>query len=415
MYGSFRSGKTNLSRKETIVIEIIFSLSLLGILSTFVLYPIWIFFLTLVLKNKSIQKNKITPTVSIIIVMCEDYHLLSEKLNNLLLLEYPTQLIDIIICIDGSITPQSKALIDKYPYNIVLVENKDHIGKNKSLNKAVQFAQGEILVFTDADAMLAPDSINTLVANFADKNIGGVCGEIQIVHNPIKAGKIEKGEISKAQHHYFSFDKWLKSLENKYGNISSNMGTLYAIRHELFQPILPTATDDLYNALSIILQNKRFVFESEAKLWIERPSSNAAHEIERRRRIVCCSLVGIFSRPQLLNPAYFGFFSINLLLNKVVRRLLPFFLISLFISNIIMLNRYVAVDILFIMQCIFYFLAIMYYAVFSVFFKSHFFLMRLFSVIFYFCIGNIGTLIGVIDFLRGKRIEKWVPVKKSPL
>jgi hypothetical protein len=29
----------------------------------------------------------------------------------------------------------------------------------------------------------------------------------------------------------------------------------------------------------------------------------------------------------------------------------------------------------------------------------------------YFCVGNYGVGLGVIDFLRGKRISRWDPVK----
>src|SRR6185503_15625649 len=52
--------------------------------------------------------------------------------------------------------------------------------------------------------------------------------------------------------------------EARLGSVTSNDGKLYAIRRELFRPIAPGATDDLFTCLSVVEQGRRFVFEPRA-------------------------------------------------------------------------------------------------------------------------------------------------------
>jgi cellulose synthase/poly-beta-1,6-N-acetylglucosamine synthase-like glycosyltransferase len=47
------------------------------------------------------------------------------------------------------------------------------------LNDAVRESKGEIVVFSDAAAILQPDSLRQLVANFADPKVGAAGGHIK--------------------------------------------------------------------------------------------------------------------------------------------------------------------------------------------------------------------------------------------
>ena len=215
-------------------------------------------------------------------------------------------------------------------------------------------------------------------------------------------------ELDTAQADYFRFDSLIKRLESQLGSISSNTGTLYAIRRALFQPVPPAVTDDLYVSLSIIKKNYQFIFEPDAKVYIKAPSINPAHEILRRRRIVSQSLRGIYLMKDLLNPFKYGFFSIRILINKIIRRLLPIFMLLIFFSSLVLSFHYLFFRIIFFLQIIFYLLAVSYLSLFQ--HTSHLRIVaRITSLAYYLCLGNFGTLLGLIDFLRGKRIVKWEP------
>ena len=201
-------------------------------------------------------------------------------------------------------------------------------------------------------------------------------------------------------------------MESRSGSITSNDGKLFAIRRELCSPVPPGVTDDLYMALNIIKKKKRFVFEPGAQAFVRLPSRSVKHEIERRRRIVSTSLMGIFLLREVLNPFKYGLYSINLFLNKILRRLLPVFLILLFTSSLYLAFFSPFYFIVFFLQLFFYSMALIYPLIFQKR-EGGQILNRIFSINFYFCVGNIGMLLGIFDFIMGKQIVKWTPVKND--
>ena len=269
------------------------------------------------------------------------------------------------------------------------------------MNKSVQAAKGDILIFSDANSHLDRNAITNLVAYFSDPEIGGVCGKLII----------QKGDgiIDIPQRNYFKFDEKIKILESSIGSVSANTGKLYAMRRELFQEIPPGVADDLYNCLSVCLAHKRFVYDPTAKVFIKAPSRTISHEIERRRRIVAISLRGIFLRKNLLNPLKYGLFSVNLLINKVLRRFLPIGLVTLFVSNLFLCFSSYWFFFPFGGQILFYAAGVLDIPLARL--SVNGIVKQITSTIFYFCIGNYGAFLGLMDFFKGKADEKWEPFR----
>jgi apolipoprotein N-acyltransferase len=115
---------------------------------------------------------------------------------------------------------------------------------------------------------------------------------------------------------------------------------------------------------------------------------------------------------EVLNPLKYGLYSINLFLNKILRRLLPVFLILLFASSLYLSFSSPFYFTAFLLQVLFYSMALIFPLVFQKR-KDRGIINRVCSIIFYFCIGNIGMLFGVFDFLMGKQTVKWTPIKKD--
>jgi hypothetical protein len=127
----------------------------------------------------------------------------------------------------------------------------------------------------------------------------------------------------------------------------------------------------------------------------------------RRRRIVARSLRGIFLKRALLNPLRHGGFALQLLVNKVCRRLLPLFLAFLLGSSLALAPRHPALWALVALQLAFYGLALAHLAL-----RARLpVLGRPASVAYYFCVGNLGTMLGLWDFLHGRESIKWDPLK----
>jgi hypothetical protein len=112
----------------------------------------------------------------------------------------------------------------------------------------------------------------------------------------------------------------------------------------------------------------------------------------------------------LLNPFKYGLFSLSLIINKIVRRLLPICLLFLFISSLFLSFYNMIFKIVLFPQIGFYFVAFSYWILFQ-HIPSLKIVRRISSLVYYFCLGNYGTLLGLFDFLMGRQIVKWKPVK----
>ncbi|MGD9161942.1 MAG: glycosyltransferase [Desulfobacteraceae bacterium] len=386
----------------TAISAIVFFLSLIAVSGFFIIYPLMILVISFFIRRKHIHHELKNPSISMIIVVRNGEDLIQEKIENAISIIYPSDQYEVIIFSDGS-TDRTVEKVNPFLNDRVhLYECGEHTGKIQGLNKAVEKSKGEILVFSDADAILDREAIIYMTEHFSDPQVGGVCGR-KIINE-------HKKSLAEAQVRYFSFDLWTKKVESRTGSITSNDGKLYAIRRDLFSPVPPGVMDDLYIALNVVRRKKRFIFESRALVSARIPSRSEKHEIERRRRIVCGSLTGIFLMRDVLNPFRYGLYSINLFLNKILRRLLPFFLILLFASSLCLSFSNLFYFMVFFLQALFYSMALIY----PLFFqkrKDRGTINRVCSIIFYFCIGNIGMLLGALDFFMGKKVIKWKPVK----
>lgn len=388
----------------TSISVMVFVFSLLAISGFFFIYPLVILAASLFRYKSPISPHFEQPYVSMIIVVRNGEDLIQKKIENAMSIDYPSDQYEIIIFSDGS-TDRTVETVKPFLNNRVhLYNSEEHAGKFQGLNKAVEASKGDILFFSDADAMLDPKAVVTMAKHFSDPQIGGVCGR-RIIGE-------QKKSLAEAQGRYFSFDAWTKKKESRFGSITSNDGKLFAIRRELFSPVPPGVTDDLYMALNIVKKKKRFVFESNAIAFIRLPSRSVKHEIERRQRIVSTSLMGIFLMRDLLNPFGYGLYSLNLFFNKILRRFLPVFLVLLFASNLSLSFYGPFYFIPFFFQVLFYSMALIYPLIFQKR-EDQGIISRASSIFFYFCIGNIGVLLGVFNFLMGKRIVKWTPIKND--
>jgi cellulose synthase/poly-beta-1,6-N-acetylglucosamine synthase-like glycosyltransferase len=385
------------------ILMFIYFMSLFAILSYFIFYPLMLIFIVFILKKKQpinkTEKNEF-PNISIIIVARNAEQFAKQKLLNTLSLQYPHDKMEILFYSDGSTDKTLKVAREfQMKHNIKILFSSEHLGKIHALNKLSNIAKGEILIFTDVDAILEGDCIYKLIPFFNDKHIGGICGK-RVIRKKNKS-------LETAQIKYFAFSTLIQKLESQIHSVTSNEGKLYAIRKKLFKPILNATTDDLFVCLSIVSQHYRFIFDSNLKAFIPIPSRSLKHEITRRRRIVSTSLRGIFYHYRLFNVFEYGIYSINLFLSKVLKRIIPFLLITLLISNIYIYNNNILFKMTLWLQVFFYLTPLALF-----FIKKPSPLKKLIEMVSYFVIGNIGTFLGVIDFIKGKKIDKWQPEKE---
>ena len=381
---------------------VIWVFSLLLILLVLIVNPFMIWIKYLIKGKKPARYSPdYRPSVSLVIVARNAENCVVKRLKNSLELVFPSEDHEIIFFSDGSTDNTLQYAKSVHSNKIRIFSSSEHLGKNNGLNQAIKECKGDILVLSDVDVMLDKDTILTLVKHFSDPEVGGVCGE--------KALLKVRMDMSTSQTYHIRFEKTIKELESLTGSISSNDGTLYAIRRNLYKPLPPGVTDDLYVCLSVVKQRSRFLYEPEAKAYIEPPSKSTRHEMVRRRRIVSNSLMGLYLMRELLNPFKYGTFAIILFINKVLRRMIPFCLILVFFSNLFLSFHSTTMEVFLFLQIAFYSLAASY----KLFFRKHSGLKKVTKIaalVYYFCVGNCGTLLGVLWFLKGSNMTKWEPI-----
>ncbi|MFW5803428.1 MAG: glycosyltransferase [Verrucomicrobiota bacterium] len=346
------------------------------------------------------------PTVTCIVAARNAETMIEAKVRNTLDIDYPEDKLNAIFCSDGS-TDRTAEILREQTANsprLHVLESNTHEGKIAALNRAAPQSTADLLLFTDVDARLDPNCLRALARHYADPAIGGVCGRRTIGE--------ETDTLHSAQNRHFRFHAGIQQIESQVSSITANEGKLYTMRRTLYRGIAPGVTDDLYTCLSVAAQGYRFIYEPQAVAHVPLPSRSLSHEIVRRRRIVSTSLRGIWLHRSLLNPFRHGILSAGLFINKILRRLLALFLLLLLISTCLLADHPL-------------FLALLVgQAVFYASIPTHLLCLRLhlhppiigkaLSTITYFCIGAFGSLLGFLDFLRGKTIDRWDPVKNSP-
>jgi len=296
---------------------------------------------------RRVNKGKYEPSVSLIIAAHNERETIARKLVNCLELEYPREKLQILVSLDGP-SDGTENIVWRYAARgIDVVYCSDHKGKAAAINRAVEEAGGEVLVFADARQRLDVLAIRELVANFRDPAIGVVSGALIL--------QDDRGrESSDGVGIYWRYEKWLRSQESRIHSILGATGAIYAIRRALFQPIPEgTILDDVAIPMQAVLCGWRSVYDPAARAY-DRVSESAEEEYQRKVRTLTGNYQLIAGMPRLLvpwrNPVFLQFVS-----HKVGRLLVPYFLISLFISNIFLLHGFYAA--VFSVQAVWYVLA----------------------------------------------------------
>ncbi len=285
-------------------------------------YAIWLWLYVRLRKLPVLQKP-ITPNVSIIIAARNEEVNLPAKLENLRILDYPRDRLQIVIASDGSTDRTTSILRENTPpiFPVILDESN---GKACALNESVKRATGEILVFLDARQYIEPNAVSELVSCFADSAVGAVSGELLLETS-------STAPSSDALGIYWKIEKALRKLESASGSVVGVTGAIYAIRRELYTEIPPgTILDDVFVPMNVARTGKRVVFQPSA-IARDRLFSEKGKEFSRKVRTLTGNYQLLRLSPWLLSPAnplLFRFIS-----HKLLRLLVPLLLVLMLVAS----------------------------------------------------------------------------------
>lgn len=369
------------------MLYIFISLALL-LLYIYIIYPLLLFFLKYFRKNTQYSDSNLDMhKISILIPVFNEEKNIRNKIKNILSQSYPKSNLEIIIASDGSYD-KTVPIAKKYKSEkLKIFDSKVRKGKNSVLNDAERLASGDILIFTDANAIFEENSIERLVIPFKDKSIGLVCGHLRYIKNSM-------GNVARGEGLYFRYEAIIKQLESDLGILPVVTGSIYAIRRELFVELEDEVANDFAHPVKIGAKGYKIVFQPEAIAY-EKATQSMREEFWRRARIVTRGFTAFF-RYFLKYKIYKGLRGLAYFSHKLLRWFVPIYLVILFISNLFLFDM-TFFKITFIVQIMFYFLAIL-----GMFLKA-----RFISVPFYFCLINLAALIGFIHYILGRRKTIW--------
>ncbi len=391
---------TRYAIRDTNIMELIFWLSLVVLAYTYFGYP-FLLWMGSKLFSKPVRKEQISPSVTFVVVAYNEEGYIGKKIDNILSLDYPKDKLEIIIGSDGSTDRTNEILDTKSPrqqvtkshvkYRVII--SKERRGKVSLLNEIVPQAKGEIIVFSDARQMFDVSALRELVSNFADEKVGCVSGELVFDDE-------EKSGVAGGVGFYWRYEKWMRKLESNIHSMVGATGAIYAIRKGLFTPPPPnTILDDVFIPLKVVQRRFRAIFDPQAKAF-DKVASTSREEFTRKVRTLAGNFQLFVLCRELFNPfkspVAFQFFS-----HKFLRAVAFLFLMSLFISNLFLMDKF-PYSITMVAQVIFYTTAIIGWMLEKASVKS-----RLCSIPYVFCVLNFAALKGFLNFLAGKYSVKW--------
>jgi len=395
----------------SILISLLFWISLGGIFYTYFGYPVLVFLLAKMIQKPEFHQTY-KPSVTLLIAAYNEETVIEEKIKNSLTIDYPKDLLQILVVTDGS-KDRTPEVAKRYaPYGIEILHEPERRGKMAAINRALPHARGEIVVFSDANNYYQPDTILKLIQPFGNTQVGGVTGAKVIGQGD--------GSLGASEGLYWKYESFIKKQESRAGSCTSAAGEVLAIRKNLYSPPPEhVINDDFYIAMQIIRNGYRLIYVPEAKS-IERVSPSAQDEIARRTRINAGRFQAIAMAKQIL-PFNRPLLVWQILSHKFLRPIVPFFMIGAALFNLISVFFPPAMKGFWILSkpysLIFLGLQFLFYTLAWVGRKAgnrgkQSKLVRLFYLPTFLTNSNYAALMGFFRFLRGNQSHMWERIQR---
>ncbi len=371
-------------------LQVLFWLAVGLIVYTFLGYPLLIGWLARC-AGHPIRRADITPKVTLIIPAYNEAPVIADKIENSLALDYPRDRLEIVVVTDGSDDETPRIATSYAECGVRLYHQPQRQGKIAAVNRVMPLIGGEIVVFTDADAMLERGALRALVRNFADPEVGGVAGEKRV-----RAG----GESL-----YWRYESYLKRCDSAVSSVMGAAGELFALRRELFQP--PEADsliEDFIMSLRLVEAGWRVVYELRA-VAREEGTTTLDGEWRRRTRIAAGGFQSIRRLPGMLHPKH-GRVAWQYISHRVMRwAVAPFLLPAVYLLNLALMTapfyRWIGLG-----QTAFYTVALLGYVL-----DRREIRRGPWHAVFYFCFTNLAALVGFWRYTTGSQPVAWAKAR----
>jgi cellulose synthase/poly-beta-1,6-N-acetylglucosamine synthase-like glycosyltransferase len=365
---------------------------------TYVGYPLLLFGISLCRRRRTVEQGYL-PFVSVLIAAYNEERSIGTKIEQTLALDYPPDLMEVLVLSDCSSDHTDDIVRCFTDRRVRLVRIPERHGKTHAQNEGAIIAKGSVLIFSDATTVYHPQALRLLASHYQDPKVGAVTGRNLYFdrggNSPTGAGTVL----------FWNYENLIKIMQSRISTLTGCVGCIYSVRTSAYTPLPDDVISDLVQPLKAIQKGYRVAFEGRA-LAHEETTNSSPEEFAMRVRVVTRGMRGLLTVPDLFNPLKHPWVSFQLISHKVLRWIVPFFLLVAFLSTCFAgESRWVSVA--FWLQASFYLLALL-----PLFAPLHKY-WKVLAIPHYFCTLNAAALVSLIELLRGKKYTIWQTVRKA--
>ena len=377
--------------------EILFWAACTMLIYVYVLFPLLIRLLASRF-GTALSEADLSLSVSIIVTAYNEEKGILEKLDNLLALDYPSDLVDIIVASDASSDATDQLVRDCGSKRVQLLRIEGRKGKTSCQNAAAASAQGEILVFTDATTRLDAAALRALVRRFDSADVGCVAGRLMYVSKT-------ESVTGRGGEAYWDYEIKLRMAESALGSLIGVSGCLYAVRRTAYREINPGLISDFVISMKMREQALRTVLAANA-VCFEETLNRGSQEMSMRVRVAIRSINALICERRFLNPWRYGLYALQLWSHKLLRYASPFLWLIALGTNLALAVKHPLYAVLLVCQ-----IAIILAGTVGFALQSRLENLGILSKPYYFLLTNIASFLAALRYARGERMVTWKPLR----
>ena len=352
-------------------------------------------------KKQELPTGDELPEVTLMICAYNEQDIVESKMENTHQIDYPK--LKVVWVTDGS-NDQTNDYLAKY-HDVEVIYSPERRGKTAALNHGLALVQSELVVMTDANTMLNPESIQEIVRCFMDPKVACVAGEKRV------AARHEGQVAAESEGLYWKYESTLKRWDGELYSAMGAAGELCAIRRSLYEPMPENALlDDFVMSLRMVDKGYKIAYTSEAYA-MEYGSANLEEESKRKRRIAAGGLQSIWWLRSMLNPLHQPVVAFQFISHRVLRwSITPIALLLLIPLNVLLvfLKAGAVYNWIWVLQILFYIAAFLGYLLERKGKKNKFL-----YIPYYFLFMNLNVFKGMAYLKSHKSSGAWEKAKRG--
>jgi hypothetical protein len=270
-----------------------------------------------------------TPDVSLIVAAYREEAVIADKVRNALALDWPRERLQIVIAVDGGVDAGADATARRArEAGADLVLELPRGGKMRAQDAAVAASRGELLAFSDANALWEPGALRALADAFADPEVAYACGQVAFVNDD---GTNQEGL-------YWRYELWLRAQESALASVTGGNGAIYAVRRaDYVVPAVPMG-HDLFLPFTLVQRGRRAVYAAGARAT-EKMVPTIEGEWARKRRMMTQAWPIVLHGGLLRLGAYPPLYALMIASHRILRYLSPLLHVLAFAASLALSRR----------------------------------------------------------------------------